>query len=71
MTYKPEYNEQNYKYRSAKFKRVGIDFDKEYYNNVLKPAADACGLPVGTYIKRVIAEEIERDKISVKEKKRK
>ena len=61
MTYNAKYNEQNYKYRTAKFKRVGIDFDKTYYDEVLKPAADNSGLPVGTYIKHAVDEKIERD----------
>ena len=61
MTYNAKYNDQKYKYRTDKFKRVGIDFDKEYYNEVLKPASDRSGLPVGTYIKKAIEEKIQRD----------
>lgn len=60
MTYKKEYNQQNYKYRTEKFKRVGIDFDKEYYENVLKPAADSLSLPVGTFIKKAVENEISK-----------
>lgn len=62
MTYNAKYNEQNYKYRSGKFKRVGIDFDKTYYEEVLKPAADSLNLPVGTFIKQAIQNEIDRMK---------
>lgn len=63
MTYNAKYNDQKYKYRTDKFKRVGVDFDKEYYNNELKPAADKEGLAVGKYIKIAVAEKIERDNI--------
>lgn len=59
MTYDAKYNAQNYKYRSEKFKRVGIDFDKRYYEDVLKPAAESVNLPVGTFIKQAIEEKIQ------------
>lgn len=61
MTYNAKYNEQKYKYRTEKFKRVGVDFDKTYYDEVLKPAADSASLPVGTYIKHAVSEKIDRD----------
>lgn len=60
MTYDPKYNAQNYKYRSEKFKRVGVDFDKEYYETVLKPIADSQEMKVGTFIKSAIDKEIKR-----------
>lgn len=60
MTYNAKYNEQNYKYRSEKFKRVGIDFDKDYYENILKPIADSQEIPVGTFIKQAVDKEITR-----------
>lgn len=60
MPYNPKYNEQKTAYRKEKFKRVGIDFDKEYYENDLKPAADAAGMPVGTFIKHIIDEYLGR-----------
>ena len=60
MTYNAKYNEQNYKYRSEKFKRVGIDFDKDYYQNVLEPIAKEQEIPVGTFIKQAVDKEITR-----------
>lgn len=60
MTYNAKYNEQNYKYRSEKFKRVGIDFDKEYYETILKPYAEKMSIPVGTFIKQAVDKEIMR-----------
>lgn len=58
MTYNPNYSKHNEENRKEKYKRVGIDFNKEYYNDVLKPAADHAGMPVGTFIKRAIDEYI-------------
>lgn len=58
MTYNKKYNEQNYKYRSEKFKRVGIDVERTYYEEILKPAADSLSMPVGTFIKQAIEEKI-------------
>lgn len=60
MTYNAKYNKQNYEYRSEKFKRVGVDFDKEYYENILKPIADNLDIPVGTFIKQAVDKEINR-----------
>ena len=51
MTYDSKYNKQKEEYRKEKFKRVGIDFDRNYYTETLKPFADANNMPVGTFIK--------------------
>ncbi len=59
MTYNPKYNEQHYKYRSEKYKRVGFDVPKTYYDDVIKPAADARGIPVAKLIKQAIEAYIE------------
>lgn len=53
-TYNAKNKEYNYEYRAKNLKRVGIDFTKEYYSNVLKPAAEATGEPVNTFIKKAI-----------------
>lgn len=58
MAYNPKYNQKNYEYRKNNMKRVGIDFNKKYYENVLKPAADRAGMTVGGFIKACIAEKI-------------
>lgn len=55
-------NRAQYKYNEKNIKRVPLDVQKEYYETVLKPAADLCGVGVNTYIKQAIAEKIERDK---------
>lgn len=62
MTYNPKYNAQKYAYRTEKFKRVGVDFEKEYYENNLKPAADAAGETVGGYIKKAVDKRIRSKK---------
>ena len=60
MPYNPKYNKQKHEYRKANFKRVNIDFDKDYFNDVLKPAADNAGLPVNTFIKKLIHDKIDK-----------
>lgn len=50
------------KYAKQNLKRIPFDVQKDYYDNVLKPAADSAGIGVNTYIKNAIAEKIERDK---------
>ena len=60
MTYNPKYNEQNYKYRSEKFKRVGIDFDKSKYEQIKAHAVERSET-VNGFIKRAIDETMQRD----------
>lgn len=52
--------EKQKKYNEKNIKRVPLDMQKEYYESILKPSADACGIPVNTFIKEAIAEKIER-----------
>ena len=52
----------NIKWQAANMKRVPLDVRKEYYNDVLKPAADRAGETVGGYIKKAIEQRIEREK---------
>ena len=49
------------KYKKAHIKRVALEMKNEYFNEVLKPAADKAGEPVNTYIKKAIADRIERE----------
>ena len=62
MPYNPKYNETAYKYRKTNLKRIPLDVQKDYYDNVLKPAADRSGTPVNRYIRIAIDEKIDRDK---------
>ena len=58
------YTEQGYqaskKYKSEKIKRVPLDMQIADYERV-KAAADAVGETVNGYIKRAIAERLERE----------
>lgn len=56
--YKPEYSQRHETYRRAKYKRVALDYDRDYYDTVLKPIAGREGVQVGTFIKNVVAEYI-------------
>ncbi len=48
------------KYAKTHLKRIPFDVQKEYYDEVIKPIADSIGEPVNTFIKKAIAERIER-----------
>ena len=54
-------NEAQYRYNEKKLKRIPLDVQKEYYDTVLKPAADAAGIGINTYIKQAISEKLQRD----------
>lgn len=61
MPYNPKYNEQSYEYRKNHLKRVGIDFNLNYYNDVLIPEVSKSGLTVSGYIKKAIEEKMKRE----------
>lgn len=49
------------KHMRAHYHRIPLSVKNEYYDNVLKPAADRAGESVNGYIKKAIAERIERE----------
>lgn len=49
-----------YRYAERHLKRVPLDLRKDYYEEVLKPAAEAAGESVNGYIKKAIDERIRR-----------
>lgn len=49
------------KWQAENYKRVALDVRKEYYSDTLKPAADRAGETVGGYIKKAVAQRIERE----------
>lgn len=57
-----ENNERRYKYEREKLKRIPLDVQKDYFLETLKPAADHAGETVNGYIKKAIAQRIEREK---------
>ncbi|HIR14789.1 MAG TPA: hypothetical protein IAB31_12810 [Candidatus Choladousia intestinavium] len=52
--------EYNIKYAKEKLKRIPLDVQKEKYKEI-KSAADRSGESVNGYIKKAIAERMERD----------
>lgn len=50
------------KYKKAHIKRVALEMQIEYFENVLKPASEEAGETVNGYIKKAIAEKIERER---------
>lgn len=58
--YNPKYSQRNEETRRARCHRVTVDFEKDYFTETLKPAAEKAGQPVNTYIKQAVADRIER-----------
>lgn len=48
-------------YAKTKLKRIPVDVQKRYYDNVLKPLVSSLGMPMNTFIKEAIAEKLIRD----------
>ena len=55
--------ESMYKYEKNNLKRIPLDVQKDFYEDVLKPAADAAGETVNGFIKKAIEARIEQDKM--------
>lgn len=51
------------KYAKKNLKRVPLDLQIDYYNDVLAPAAAAAGIGINTYIKEAIAEKVAREQM--------
>lgn len=51
---------QNYK--KEHYKRVPLEVKREYYDEVLAPAASLRGMTVNSFIKEAIAEKLDREK---------
>ena len=56
-----DFNKYNQMYKKQNYKRVPLDLQIDYYDKILKPAAEIAGVPVNTFIKQAIAEKIARD----------
>lgn len=59
-SYDPKKLEYNLKYKAENMKRIPLDVKKEWYDTVLKPAADAAGEPVNTFIKKAVMYRINK-----------
>lgn len=54
-------NEYINNYKKTHYKRIVLNIDKEYYENVLLPEAQHLGIGTNTFIKEAIGEKIERE----------
>jgi hypothetical protein len=59
-----EKTEYRIRYAKENLKRVPFDCQKDYYEEVLKPAAEKAGMKVNAFIKAAIAEKIERENLN-------
>ena len=59
---KKNFNASQYKYHKKAIKRIPLDVQKEYYENILKPCAKSQGETINGFIKKAINERIERIK---------
>ena len=50
----------NANYAKDKLKRIPLDVQKEYYDNILKPAADNAGETINGFIKAAVDDRINR-----------
>lgn len=48
-------------YAKANLKRIPVDVQRKYYDNVLKPLVDSLNMPMNTFVKKAIAEKLIRD----------
>lgn len=48
-------------YAKRTLKRIPLDVKKEYYESVIVPAAEKCGLSVRAFILKAIEEKIEKE----------
>lgn len=49
-------------YKRKNYKRIGLELKKEYYESVLLPAVQKSGESVNGFIKKAIADRIEKGK---------
>lgn len=55
MTYDPSNNNAVYRYKKSNIKRISLDVQKDYFDDVIRPAADYCNVPVNRFIKDAIS----------------
>ena len=59
--YDPKNNAYVNNYKKEHCKKISVEVRKDYYEDVLFPAAESAGLSVHGYIKEAIREKIERE----------
>lgn len=60
-SYDPKNNVYVNKYKKEHYKSIKVEFKKEYFADVLAPAAESKGMAVSVYIKEAIKEKLERE----------
>lgn len=58
--YKPGNTKHVYNYTRKHYHTMTVNFDKEFYSDTLKPLCDSLGIPVATFIKQAVSNEVER-----------
>ena len=61
MAYNEKQKEYAMDYAKRTLKRIPLDVKKEYYENVIVPESEKCGLSARAFILEAIAEKIERN----------
>lgn len=61
MAYNEKQKEYAMNYAKKTLKRIPLDVKKEFYENVIVPAAEKSGLSVRAFIMEAITEKIEKD----------
>ena len=62
MAYDKAANKAVLKYKKEKQHPISLSYRQEEYENRIRPAIEASGLPVATYIKQAVDEKILRDR---------
>lgn len=67
MPYADPIAKKNYdmRYAKEKLKRIPLNVKNDYFENVLKPAADQMDMALNTFIKVSIMEKIEREDLKL------
>lgn len=58
--YNPKNSKHVQKYVKNHYKRITLDFNKDYFEDVLKPLCDSIGVTVPAFIKTTIEKEANR-----------
>lgn len=62
MTYTKKQGQYSVEYAKKKLKRIPLDVQKEYYDDVIVSEADKRGMSVRAFILSAIEEKIEKEK---------
>lgn len=57
--YNPKNSKHVQKYNKDHYKIVGVPFDREYYNDTLKPLCDSLGISVSSFVRDAVKEKVD------------